>query len=239
MKNFWQRYKELAETSNWPLSLEREVMVKEIGSIHSHFLAEDLKKRNKLAKIDNKIFREVLENLLNVGLIRKVFLDKDKVYFEHVYGHAHHDHLICVQCGKIEEFWDEKIEKRQLKICKTRGYKIIKHNLNILGVCSECQLLDKKEHRKLPIAEEVFAMGPTVPLAAVPSGNKARIVSIMGGRGLQHRLRSMGIIPGAEIKVLVNRFAGSFLVAIKGSKLALCNNITHNVVVENLGQDKT
>ena len=50
----------------------------------------------------------------------------------------HHDHLVCVKCGKIEEFVDEIIEKRQELIAEKSGYKITDHVLNIYGFCKEC-----------------------------------------------------------------------------------------------------
>lgn len=50
----------------------------------------------------------------------------------------HHDHLVCTRCGKIEEFLDEVIEKRQHIIAKSNGYKMTDHVLNIYGVCPTC-----------------------------------------------------------------------------------------------------
>ncbi len=51
----------------------------------------------------------------------------------------HHDHILCVQCGKVEEFVDEVIEQRQLAIAEKLGYQITDHSLYLYGVCSECQ----------------------------------------------------------------------------------------------------
>ena len=51
----------------------------------------------------------------------------------------HHDHLVCVECGRVEEFIDPIIESQQEKIAKERGYLITDHSLNIYGVCKSCQ----------------------------------------------------------------------------------------------------
>jgi Fur family transcriptional regulator, ferric uptake regulator len=50
----------------------------------------------------------------------------------------HHDHLVCTKCGRIEEFLDEVIEKRQIQIAKQAGYKMTDHVLNIYGICPDC-----------------------------------------------------------------------------------------------------
>jgi Fur family ferric uptake transcriptional regulator len=59
--------------------------------------------------------------------------------FEHKYGHDHHDHLICVECGKYIEVCNPQIEKLQDEMGKKHGFKIYRHKLNIYGVCKECQ----------------------------------------------------------------------------------------------------
>ena len=51
----------------------------------------------------------------------------------------HHDHLICTECGKITEFVDEDIEKRQHAITEQLGFKMIEHSMQIYGICSACQ----------------------------------------------------------------------------------------------------
>lgn len=53
----------------------------------------------------------------------------------------HHDHLVCVKCGRVEEFIDEIIEQRQRLIAKEANFKMTDHALNIYGLCPEC--LDK------------------------------------------------------------------------------------------------
>lgn len=50
----------------------------------------------------------------------------------------HHDHLVCLKCGRVEEFFDEIIEQRQQKIAEKAGFKMSAHALNIYGACSKC-----------------------------------------------------------------------------------------------------
>jgi Fur family transcriptional regulator, ferric uptake regulator len=56
-----------------------------------------------------------------------------------VLGHRHHDHLICTECGRIEEFHEERIEDLQVEIAKARGFELTSHDLRLMGVCAKCQ----------------------------------------------------------------------------------------------------
>ena len=51
----------------------------------------------------------------------------------------HHDHILCIKCGKVDEFHDATIEKRQKEIAKQYGYEMTDHTLTIQGICSVCQ----------------------------------------------------------------------------------------------------
>lgn len=51
----------------------------------------------------------------------------------------HHDHLVCIKCGKVQEFVDPTIEERQIAIAKKMKFRMTDHNLNIFGVCEECE----------------------------------------------------------------------------------------------------
>ncbi len=51
----------------------------------------------------------------------------------------HHDHLVCIKCGRVEEFVDAMIEDRQRDVAKQKGYRITDHSLNIYGICGPCQ----------------------------------------------------------------------------------------------------
>ena len=50
----------------------------------------------------------------------------------------HHDHLICLQCGQVDEFRNEAIEALQRKVASTRGYQLADHRLALYGYCSSC-----------------------------------------------------------------------------------------------------
>ena len=51
----------------------------------------------------------------------------------------HHDHIVCVRCGRVEEFTDDEIEQRQKKVADKLGFELTDHNLNMYGLCPECR----------------------------------------------------------------------------------------------------
>ena len=58
--------------------------------------------------------------------------------FELIQGDDHHDHLVCITCGKVDEFVDDIIEERQKIIAEGAGFKMVDHALTIYGVCPQC-----------------------------------------------------------------------------------------------------
>ena len=68
------------------------------------------------------------------GLLERSHFESGKAVYEKKDG-PHHDHLVCIQCGHVEEFYDEEIERRQKKIAKERGFAIHEHALNIFADC--------------------------------------------------------------------------------------------------------
>ena len=85
----------------------------------------------------------MLTQFEQAGLLIRHHFETGKAVFELNQG-GHHDHLVCVQCGHVEEFFDAEIEKRQEKIAKDRGFKIHDHSLHIYADC----IKDNCPHRQ-------------------------------------------------------------------------------------------
>ncbi len=80
----------------------------------------------------------VLTQFEAAGLVTRHHFEGGHSVFEVNEG-KHHDHILCVKCGKIEEFMDEVIEERQRGIAKKAGYAMTDHSLYIYGICKNCQ----------------------------------------------------------------------------------------------------
>ena len=76
----------------------------------------------------------VLTQFEQAGILQRHHFESDKAVFELNEG-SHHDHLVCIQCGRVEEFYDAEIEKRQSKIAKERGFAIHEHSLHLYADC--------------------------------------------------------------------------------------------------------
>lgn len=85
----------------------------------------------------------VLTQFEQAGLLVRHHFESDKAVFELNQG-GHHDHLVCMQCGRVEEFFDEAIEKRQMAIAKEHGFEIREHSLHLYVDCVKADCPHKK-----------------------------------------------------------------------------------------------
>lgn len=86
----------------------------------------------------------VLTQFEQAGLLERHHFESGKAVFEIKAG-QHHDHLICINCGHVEEFFDEEIERRQKKIAKGRGFVIQEHALNLYVECTKMECLHREK----------------------------------------------------------------------------------------------
>jgi Fur family ferric uptake transcriptional regulator len=78
----------------------------------------------------------VLTQFEQAGLLSRHHFESDKAVYELNQG-GHHDHLVCMQCGRVEEFYDEEIERRQKSIAIERGFNIHDHSLYLYADCNK------------------------------------------------------------------------------------------------------
>jgi Fur family ferric uptake transcriptional regulator len=103
-----------------------------------HMTAEDVFRvlLNEHSDIGLATVYRVLTQFEQAGLLIRHHFESGKAVFELNQG-GHHDHLVCVQCGHVEEFFDGEIEKRQEKVAKDRGFRIHDHSLHIYADCTK------------------------------------------------------------------------------------------------------
>jgi Fur family transcriptional regulator, ferric uptake regulator len=85
----------------------------------------------------------VLTQFEQAGLLARHYFESGKAVFELNEG-SHHDHLVCMQCGKVEEFFDAEIEKRQQKVAKDRGFAVHEHALYLYCDCLKADCPNRK-----------------------------------------------------------------------------------------------
>lgn len=79
----------------------------------------------------------VLTQFESAGLVSRHNFESGQSVFE-INSGRHHDHLVCMQCGRVEEFEDEVIEQHQLGIAKRHGFELVEHSLVLYGKCKSC-----------------------------------------------------------------------------------------------------
>lgn len=107
---------------------------------HHHVSAEDVYKALLEAGEDiglATVYR-VLTQFEEAGLIDRHHFEGGHSIFE-IRQEKHHDHLVCIKCGAVEEFVDPIIEKRQQEIAAEYRFEMTDHSLNIYGVCERCR----------------------------------------------------------------------------------------------------
>jgi Fur family ferric uptake transcriptional regulator len=113
--------------------LEQEIKDKHITAekVYNHLLKGG-------EKIGLATVYRVLAQFEEAGLVIRHHFENETSVFELNKG-SHHDHIVCIKCGKVDEFFDSTVEKRQKTIATELGYDLTDHDLNLYGYCSQCQ----------------------------------------------------------------------------------------------------
>lgn len=120
---------------------QRQEILMAFLKIEKHLTADELYRlvKKKNPKIGFATIYRTLKLLCESGLCRELKLEDGSVRYEHLYGHDHHDHLICVKCGKFIEVVDSEIEKLQERLAKKECFTLQGHKLLMYGICRECR----------------------------------------------------------------------------------------------------
>jgi len=108
---------------------------------HSHFTADELLEmcRKRDSDVSRATVYRTLSMLEDAGFVEGLDTGDGGRKFEHVLGHDHHDHMVCTECGKIVEFRDDQLERRQDLAARRHGFEITSHSLKIFGLCKDCR----------------------------------------------------------------------------------------------------
>ncbi len=120
---------------------QRELILEEFLRAGSHLSTEDLylRLRRQNPRIGYATVHRTLKLFAECGIAEQRHFGDGQARYEASDHDEHHDHLICVVCGKIVEFEDPRIEELQVEVAGGHGFSIQRHRLELYGCCSDCQ----------------------------------------------------------------------------------------------------
>jgi Fur family ferric uptake transcriptional regulator len=216
-RDLYRQFKVIFEQEGLDRIDERLAVLEAFLGTENHLTAADLTKilKEKGISISEDFVVQNLRLFSEYGFAQeKEFTDQVTRYEHHHLG-THHDHLVCVRCGAILEFYSPEIEAFQAEIAHKMGFHHLQHRMEIYGLCSNC--LRKRER--------------TMPLTMATPGERVRIVGFIGGKGLERRLTSMGLNQGAEVEVVKSSGPGPLIVASRETRIALGFGMARQILV--------
>jgi len=186
--------------------------------IENHVTADELAGllQEKGLTFDPHFVDDTLKFMCRFGFAYMNRFEDGKLRYEHRHLGDHHDHMICTKCKKVFEFHEEELEKLQLKIASSRQFHILQHKMEIYGICRAC-LADRKQIK---------------PLTAAKAGECLRIKALNGGKGMQMRLRTMGLRIDDPIMVISNDDKGRLVIALDQKRYVLGREMSHKILVQ-------
>jgi Fur family ferric uptake transcriptional regulator len=134
-------FEEFLRGRSLKLTSQRERIFERAFATHEHFTAETLyswMQEEEGPKVSRATVYRTLSLLVEGDFLESLDTGQGEMHYEHVLGHAHHDHMVCLDCGKIEEFVDERIEKLQKEAARAVGFVMVAHDLRLRGYCKAC-----------------------------------------------------------------------------------------------------
>ena len=138
-------HRHLKSTGN-KITSQRNLILKVFLGAEGHVSAEEVYQR---AKVEDQtpgfttVYR-TLKLLVECGIARGEKFNDGHTRYEYDYQQQHHDHLICIGCGLVVEFYNEFIEREQDRVTREFGVETTHHTLKIFGNCRTCREIDRK-----------------------------------------------------------------------------------------------
>lgn len=136
-----ERFKDSLQQAGLRLTRQRIAILKDILASEEHRECDDIlfSLRRKQISVSRATIYRTLDILEKVGFVRKMDVGDGRYRYENRLSQSHHDHMICLECGRIIEFVDLEIEGRQVHLSKDQGFKLLSHSHQLFGICAKCQ----------------------------------------------------------------------------------------------------
>ena len=141
MKSAKTIFRDYLKNNDMLASVQREQILEIFLKTEKHPTINDLYNlvRKKYPKIGLATIYRAMKVICDAGLARETDFGGSIRRFEHKYKHQHHDHLVCLKCGRIIEIMSPGIEKLQESLAKRHKFTAVRHRLEIFGTCRSCK----------------------------------------------------------------------------------------------------
>ena len=138
--NSKSKFKDFLLTQGLKSTNQRELILAEFLRAGAHLSTEELylRLRKKNPRIGYATVHRTLKLFAECGIAEQRHFGDGQARYETSDRDEHHDHLICLSCGKIVEFEDPRIEELQVEVAGEHGFFIERHRLELYGCCSDC-----------------------------------------------------------------------------------------------------
>jgi len=149
--DFIIKFKDTVKSLGLNNSVQREYVLKVLFKSETHLSAETLLntvKEEYSITIGIATVYRILNLLEELHIVKSISINgnESKVYELDLV--THHDHMVCIKCNKIVEFFDEQLEELQEKIAISNGFTLQSHNMLLYGICKECQQNEDNNNQK-------------------------------------------------------------------------------------------
>ena len=136
-----QQFRRYLREHSLPVTSQREQVAEVVLEAGGHLSVEDIEQqlRQRGLRIGKATVYRTLDILARSGMISERDFGEGFRRYERIPGHPHHEHLICMNCGKVVEFANAQLEQIKLVIAEDYGFTHHHHRLDIYGLCRECQ----------------------------------------------------------------------------------------------------
>ncbi|MEW6062025.1 MAG: Fur family transcriptional regulator [Bacteroidota bacterium] len=136
-----ESFTQYLKAGNYRITPERFMILDAVMNYDGHFDADELffQMKSSGQKVSRATVYNTLDLLQDCGLISKYRFGENHSRYEKAFGRPHHHHMICLECGDIIEFVNDRIEKIQKDVCTENNFKAQTTTLQIFGICSKCQ----------------------------------------------------------------------------------------------------
>lgn len=135
------KFTQVLKKENLKFTQQRLAVLKDVVENRDHRECDEifdhLKGEGKI--VSRATVYRTVSILEKYGFVRKLELGDGRARYEYKLGMGHHDHMVCVECSKIIEFYNAEIEDLQEKICDDMNFKLVRHIHQLFGLCETCR----------------------------------------------------------------------------------------------------